>query len=90
MSLLTLWSLIKGKDGVRSNVETGAGLIVAALGIYVAGRLGYHLTVEQMGGAALGCVLVSNQLLGNVAWVKRVDSQLSPPTTTEQKDPPCI
>ena len=75
MNFAALIRLVVGKEGFKSNLESWVGIIVACGGIWAAQRF-FAITLDDLHrlGVVAVSITVSNQLLANIPFVKRVDS----------------
>lgn len=82
MNFAALIRLVVGKEGFKSNLESWIGIIVACGGIWIAQRF-FSITLDDLHrlGVVAVSITVSNQLLANLPFVKRVDSMFSKATS---------
>jgi hypothetical protein len=75
VNFAALIRLVIGKEGFKSNLESWIGIIAACGGIWVAQKF-FGITLDDLHrlGAVAVSTTVSNQLLANIPFVKRVDS----------------
>ena len=73
-----MFKLLLGRGGLASNIETWVGLGIGYLAVsFGAPLIGATLTPEQQTGVYLACISVSNQVLGNLDVVQRIDATMS-------------